>query len=67
MTVQLTTEQQKYGLGLAQQLPAIQRARFMRAVESRLDERPAHQTVWRVIGLIWRELERGELLARRQA
>jgi hypothetical protein len=62
MTLHLSEAQQEYVAGLAQQLPADQRDTFIGAVQFRLGGRPCDIVLQRVASLIFRELQRGDLL-----
>jgi hypothetical protein len=65
MTLYLSEQQSAYVRDLAKELPADQRDTFFGTVQFRLGGRPNDETVGRVATLIYRELQRGELLARR--
>jgi hypothetical protein len=66
MTLYLSEQQAEYVKGLAKQLPPNQRDTFTGAVQTRLCRgHPSDATLQRVASLIFRELQRGEILARR--
>jgi hypothetical protein len=65
MTLYLSEAQKQYLTVLASQLEPGQRDVFWNAVYSRLGGRPIDETVFRAASLIYREIERGERLARR--
>jgi hypothetical protein len=66
MTLFLSDQQKEYIKGLAKQLPPDKRETFTGAVHTRLCRgHPSDATTQRVASLIFRELQRGELIARR--
>jgi hypothetical protein len=64
-TLHLSEAQKQYLTGLASQLEPGQRDIFWNAVYSRLGGKPADETVGRVASLIFSEIRRNEILARR--
>jgi hypothetical protein len=65
MTLYLSEQQSAYVRDLAKELPVEKRDTFIGAVQSRLSGRPADETVGRVASLIFSEIRRHEILARR--
>jgi hypothetical protein len=65
MTLQLSDQQKSYLTNLANDLPAAKRDTFWGALQFRLGGRPSDETLKRAASLIYRELQRNEIIARR--